>query len=284
MTTNSAIAQNRLRELLQSETAQDRLVEAALLLGLSRNPGLDVNAYLRQIGDWADYMLGQINPESTDAGDRIAHLNRFLFDELGFAGNSGDFSDPRNNFLDAVIDRRLGIPITLSVLYVELGRRIGLPLQGVSFPGHFLVMLPVSQGAVVLDPFSEGASLELQELERLLLQAQPHGRWEPAQIKALLVPASPSEILIRMLRNLKSIYWQKKELLDAIWVQDQLLAIDAGLAEEHRDRGILHQEIGYFSAAIQDFSAYLSQSPNAVDAELIRTRIIDLNKNVARLH
>ena len=87
-----------------------------------------------------------------------------------------------------------------------------------------------------------------------------------------------------MLRNLKAIYWQRKEFLDAIWVQDQLLAIDAGLVEERRDRGILHQEIGYFPAAIKDFRAYLSQSPNAVDAELIRARIIDLNKNAARLH
>lgn len=281
--TNTVILE-RLRGLLQSESEQNRLVEAALLIGMSRNPDLDINAYLRQIGDWSDYILGQFDPASSDAVERITHLNRFLFDEMGFAGNAEDYSDPRNSFLDAVIDRRLGIPITLSILYIELGRRIGLPLQGVSFPGHFLVMLPVSQGAVVLDPFSEGASLELNDLEQLLRQAQPQGHWEPSHIKSLLVPASPADILIRLLRNLKAIYWQKKELLDAIWVQDQLLAISPELAEERRDRGILHQDIGYFSAAIQDFKIYLEQAPNAIDAELIRARIIDLNKNTARLH
>lgn len=275
---------DRLVTLLQSDASQDRLAESALLLAQSRDPGLDVNAYLRQISDWADYVLGQLGSANTSAADRIAHLNRFLFDELGFAGNRDDHFDPRNSFLDTVIDRRLGIPITLSILYIELGRRIGLPLHGVSFPGHFLVMLPVSHGAVVLDPYNEGDSLELEDLEKLFSQAQPQGQWELSQIKALLVPASPTEILVRMLRNLKAIYWQRKDLLDAIWVQDILLTIDPDLVEERRDRGILHQEIGYFPAAIEDFTAYLSQSPNAVDAELIRSRIIDLNKGAARLH
>lgn len=275
---------DRLVTLLRADSAQDRLAEAALLLAQTRNQGLNVNAYLRQIGDWADYVLGQLDPESTSAADRIAHLNRFLFDELGFAGNGDDYFDPRNSFLDTVIDRRLGIPITLSVLYIELGRRIGLPLYGVSFPGHFLVMMPVSHGAVVLDPYSEGASLELGDLEKFLLQAQPQGHWDLGQIRSLLVPASPAEILVRMLRNLKAIYRQRKELLDAIWVHDVLLAIDADLAEERRDRGILHQEIGYFTAAIEDYTAYLERLPNAVDADLIRSRIVDLNKSAARLH
>lgn len=280
----SQSALDRLVTLLRADSAQDRLAESALLLAQSRNPGLDVNAYLRQIGDWADYMLSQLAPENTSAADRIAHLNRFLFDELGFAGNGDDYFDPRNSFLDTVIDRRLGIPITLSVLYIELGRRIGLPLHGVSFPGHFLVMLPVSHGAVVLDPYSEGASLELDDLEKLLMQAQPQGHADPGLIRSLLVPANTTAVLVRMLRNLKAIYWQRKDLLDAIWVHDILLAIDADLAEERRDRGILHQEIGYFSAAIEDYTVYLKQLPNAVDAELIRSRIIELNKSTARLH
>lgn len=284
MTVIDPVALSRLNDVLQAPDAEDRLVEAALLLAQTRDAKLDVIAYLRQVGDWADYLRAQIGADNTDAADKIASLNRFLFDELGFAGNVDDYYDPRNSLMDAVIDRRLGIPITLSVLYIELGRRIGLPLQGVAFPGHFLVMLPVSHGAVVLDSFANGASLDMEDLEQFLLQAQPQGRPEAGQIRALLIPASTTEILIRMLRNLKAIYWKRKDLLDALWVQDLLLAIDKDLVEERRDRGILHQEIGYFPAAIEDFTAYLSQSPNAVDAELIRSRLVDLNRNPARVH
>lgn len=284
MTVTDPSALSRLNAVLNSPDAEDRLMEAALLVAQTRDARLDVSACLRQIGDWADYLRSQTGADNADAADKIASLNRFLFDELGFTGNVDDYFDPRNSFMDAVIERRLGIPITLSVLYIELGRRIGLPLQGVSFPGHFLVMLPVSHGAVVLDPFAHGASLDMDDLEQFLQQAQPQGRPDSGQIRALLVPASTTEILIRMLRNLKAIYWQRKDLLDALWVQDLLLAIDRDLVEERRDRGILHQEIGYFPAAIEDFTAYLSQSPNAVDAELIRSRLIDLNTNPSRVH
>lgn len=275
----------RLLELLQQGDAADtRLAESALLIAQAGNPGVDVSAYLRQIDDWASYVRGRFDLQTADAAERIDQLNRFLFDELGFAGDTRDYSDPQNSFLHSVMDRRLGIPITLSILYIELGRRLGLPLQGVSFPGHFLVILPVSHGAVVLDPYSEGASLELADLERLLSVAYPNRHWETEQIRRLLEPADLRDILVRMLRNLKAVYWQAKDLPNGIWVQDMLLGIDSSLAEERRDRGILNEQLGQFQAAQRDFADYLRAVPDAVDAELIRARMVDLNNYKNRLH
>lgn len=275
----------RLLELLQQGDAADtRLAESALLIAQAGNPGVDVSAYLRQIDDWASYVRGRFDLQTADAAERIDQLNRFLFDELGFAGDTRDYSDPQNSFLHSVMDRRVGIPITLSILYIELGRRLGLPLQGVSFPGHFLVILPVSHGAVVLDPYSEGASLELADLERLLSVAYPNRHWETEQIRRLLEPADLRDILVRMLRNLKAVYWQAKDLPNGIWVQDMLLGIDSSLAEERRDRGILNEQLGQFQAAQRDFADYLRAVPDAVDAELIRARMVDLNNYKNRLH
>lgn len=275
----------RLKELLlQSDALEKRLAESALLIAQAGNPGIDVPAYLRQIDDWANYVRSRFDPQTADAAERIDHLNRFLFDELGFAGNGAEYYDPRNSFLSSVMDRRRGIPITLSILYIEIGRRLGLPLQGVSFPGHFLVILPVSHGAVVLDPYSEGASLELSDLEHLLSQADPDRHWDAAQIRRLLEPADLSGILVRMLRNLKAVYWQAKDPVNGVWVQDLLLGIDPDLAEERRDRGILREQMGDFSAALQDFSDYLRDVPDALDAELIRARMVDLNNRKIQLH
>lgn len=275
----------RLQELLQQgDAVEKRLAECALLIAQAGNPDVDVSAYLRQIDDWANYVRDRFDPQTADAAERIEHLNRFLFDELGFAGNMQEYSDPQNSFLSSVMDRRLGIPITLSILYIELGRRLGLPLQGVAFPGHFLVILPVSHGAVVLDPYSEGASLEMSDLERLLSQADPSRHWENDQIRRLLEPSDLRDILVRMLRNLKAVYWQSKDLLNGIWVQDMLIGIDPDLIEERRDRGILKEQMGHFQSALQDFADYLREAPDAVDAELIRARMVDLNNYKSRLH
>ncbi len=279
-----ADAISRLRDILASEPQQGRLAEAALLLAQAYDPTLDISAYLRQFDDWADHLNTRLGDHEMDAAERIEVLNGFLFDELGFAGDGEHFFDPRNSFLNSVIDRRLGIPISLSVIYIELGRRIGLPLEGVSFPGHFLVTLPMHQGAVVLDPYAEGTSLELADLERLLQRADQDGPVDGVHIAALLTPASLSEILIRMLRNLKGIYWREHHPVEGLRIQDLLLAVAPEVAVEYRDRGILKQRLGQFSAAAADFSDYLAREPDALDAELIRARIVELNRSPRVLH
>ena len=285
MTISETRSLARLQEILSDAAIdQNRLAEAALLVAQSQDAELDVTAYLRQLDDWAAYLRTRIADISDDATEQIECLNQFLFDELGFAGDGDNYFDSKNSLLNSVMDRRLGIPITLSVLYIELGRRIGLPLQGVSFPGHFLVILPLSRGVVVLDPYSEGASLELSDLEKLLFHVQPDHVWDSGQIQQLLEPATTQDILIRMLRNLKAIYWEAKDIINAIWVQDLILAIDDKLAEERRDRGILKEQAGHFKAAVKDFTDYLAQQPNAIDAERIRTRMVDLSSRKRHLH
>ena len=221
--------------------------------------------------------------EEDDVPERISVLNQFLFGDLGFAANSDDYYDPRNSFLNEVLERRRGIPITLSVIYMELGRKIGLPLQGVSFPGHFLVKCAVPEGAVVLDPYSGGISLGLQELQQRLREVRG-GEVSRAIIAELLVSASNKEIIVRLLRNLKAIYLREHNLNKALPIVNWIIATMPEQTPELRDRGMIYQELECPRAALVDFETYLRLSPSCEDADDIRKRIIELRKEVARLN
>src|SRR5882672_2502554 len=148
----------RLRQIVSGPDEDISLAEAALLIAGHGYPDLNVAGYLSRIEELAHMLSMRIGEDATPL-ERIADLNQFLFGDLGFAANSEDYYDPRNSFLNEVLERRTGIPITLSVIYMELGRRIGLPLQGVSFPGHFLVKCQSPEGEIVLDPFHGGMRL-----------------------------------------------------------------------------------------------------------------------------
>src|SRR5262245_7585883 len=151
------------KEIAARPEADIDVAEAALVIAAEEYRNLDVLGYLKQIEELAGRLKGRLRRDISTAETVIA-LNCYLFEELGFAGNAADYYDPRNSFLNEVLDRRLGIPITLSVLYVEIGRRVGLAVRGVSFPGHFLVKCPVRDGAVVRDPYARGSSLGLDDL------------------------------------------------------------------------------------------------------------------------
>jgi len=182
-----------------------------------------------------------------------------------------------------VLERRTGIPITLSVIYIELGRKIGLPLHGVSFPGHFLVKCAVPDGAVVLDPYSGGISLGLQDLQKRLREVRG-GEVSRAVVAELLVSASNKEIIVRLLRNLKAIYLRERDLDKALPIMDWIVAMVPEQAPELRDRGMIYQELECPRAALADFEAYLERSPEWEDAGEIRDRIVELRKEVARLN
>jgi regulator of sirC expression with transglutaminase-like and TPR domain len=177
---------------------------AALLIAESEYPGLDVAHYLAVLDGFADgaRRAGGGGPPGTPA-EALRRLNEHLFHDLGFQGNEQDYYDPKNSFLNEVIDRRIGIPITLSVLYLEVGRRAGLVLDGVSFPGHFLVQQRGPDGTLVLDPYHGGVSLSREELEERLGRALGAGTKLAAEH---LQPASKRQILTRMLNNLRGIY------------------------------------------------------------------------------
>ena len=272
----------RLRQIVSGPDDDISLAEAALLIAGHGYPDLNVAAYLSRIEELA-YMLRLRIDEDHSIPERISVLNQFLFGELGFAPNSDDYYDPRNSFLNEVLERRVGIPITLSVIYMELGRKVGLPLQGVSFPGHFLVKCAVPEGAVVLDPYSGGISLGLQDLQKRLREVQG-GEVSRAIVAELLVSASNKEIIVRLLRNLKAIYLREHNLDKALPIMDWIIATLPEQVPELRDRGMIYQELECPRAALTDFENYLTLSPASEDAGDIRARIIELRKEVARLN
>ena len=272
----------RLRQIVSGPDDDISLAEAALLIAGHGYPDLNVAAYLSRIEELA-YMLRLRIDEDHSIPERISVLNQFLFGELGFAPNSDDYYDPRNSFLNEVLERRVGIPITLSVIYMELGRKVGLPLQGVSFPGHFLVKCAAPEGAVVLDPYSGGISLGLQDLQKRLREVQG-GEVSRAIVAELLVSASNKEIIVRLLRNLKAIYLREHNLDKALPIMNWIIATLPEQVPELRDRGMIYQELECPRAALTDFENYLTLSPASEDAGDIRARIIELRKEVARLN
>jgi len=215
---------------------------------------------------------------------QLRSLNSFLYDELGFTGNDQDYYDPRNSYLNEVLERRTGIPITLSILYLEIGKRLGLNLKGVSFPGHFLVKLAVKRGQLVLDPFTGGEAQSESDLRQRLAQVLPSGKAEQAQLDRYLEPATPRQIIARVLRNLKNIYTQTGKLEQALAVMHRMLLVMPESAEELRDRGFVYDKLECFRPALSDLQNYLRRKPDAADAAEIREKIVDLRQASSRLN
>jgi regulator of sirC expression with transglutaminase-like and TPR domain len=272
----------RLRQIVSGPDEDISLAEAALLIAGHGYPDLNVAAYLSRIEELA-YMLNLRIDEDDSVPERISALNQFLFGDLGFAPNPEDYYDPRNSFLNEVLERRTGIPITLCVIYMELGRKIGLPLQRVSFPGHFLVKCAVPEGAIVLDPYSGGISLGLADLQKRLREVRG-GEVSRAIVAELLVSASNKEIVVRLLRNLKAIYLREHNLDRALPIVNWIVATMPEQIPELRDRGMIYRELECSRAALADFEEYLKRSPSCEDVDDIRQRIIELRRDAARLN
>ncbi|MCW5606060.1 MAG: SirB1 family protein [Burkholderiales bacterium] len=260
------------------------LAEGALWIAAGEYPDLAVDDYLGRLHDMAARLRGRLRADVATA-EKLLALNHYLFNELGFAGNAEDYYDPRNSFLNEVLERRLGIPITLGLIYIEVGRRIGLGLHGVSFPGHFLVKCALRDGVVILDPYSRGLSLGVEDLQQRLRDAGGDGGVDEAVLAQLLGAAPNKEVLARMLRNLKAVYARREDWLRALSASERLIALypdDAG--EEYRDRGGIYLRLECFRAALGDFGTYLRQCPGAADAGTVRTQMADLAAVVARLN
>jgi len=276
-------AAERLRAALARPDAQIDLAETALLAVLAEHPGLDVAEYRARLATMGAALRERLRADIAPA-DAIVALNRYLFDELGFRGSERDYYDPRNSCLNEVLDRRIGIPITLSIVYITVGRALGLKLDGVSFPGHFLVRAPLREGTVVLDPYGRGISLGMAELQQRLRAL--HGGVAPPEsvVASYLKPATPQDILVRLLRNLKTIYLQRRDWANLLSATDRILIVDRDLAVEHRDRGTAYLQLECFRAALADFEHYLACEPQADDADEIRRRVIELRVAAGRLN
>jgi regulator of sirC expression with transglutaminase-like and TPR domain len=275
-------------ELVAREDERIDLARACLLIAEDAYPGLDVEAYLREIERLAQRLRARLAP-SCGAEEKVVALNQFLYDDLGYAGNAGDYYDPRNSYLNEVIDRRTGIPITLSVLYMEIGRRIGLPLEGVSFPGHFLVRLRLRGGVLILDPFSGGDPQSEDELRERLKRVIPAGATGGLPLAVLpleqfLEPATRRQILARVLRNLKGIYREADQPGRMLEVLNRALILTPDAHADLRDRGIVYQRLECYRAALKDLSDYVEREPEAPDFEEVRARVMELTTLCARLN
>ena len=279
----NAEAAARLRRLVESNAAAGSLAEGALLIAQEHYPDLDVARYLARLDTMGAVLRARLSEEAGDV-ERIRALNRFLFEEQGFGPNASDFADPRNSFLNEVLERRVGIPITLSIVYIEVGRRIGLALDGLSFPQHFLVRCALADGAAVLDPFLGGASLSIDELQRRLGALRLGHRPSRAEVSALLTAASRREILARMLRNLKAVYLEAERFGDALVAVDRIVMLTPTAATELRDRGWLYHRLDCFGAALADYRRYLELAPLAADADEVRSRVVELQILASRLN
>jgi regulator of sirC expression with transglutaminase-like and TPR domain len=272
----------RLTEIIGGPEREIPLLEAALLVATHRYPDLDVRYYLSVIEDFGTRIAAQVGNNCAPA-EKVAALNHYLFDELGFAPNARDYYDPRNSLLNDVVERRTGIPITLSLVYMAVGNFLGLRISGVSYPGHFLVKCDLSDGIIVLDPFSRGQSLGLADLQRMLREAQG-GEVSRAIVAGCLVAASKRQILLRMLRNLKLIYLRNHELDSALKIMDWIVTANPSQAIEVRDRGMIYQELECHRAAVTDFERYLELEPGCGDGDQIRDRLVALRRSVSLLN
>jgi regulator of sirC expression with transglutaminase-like and TPR domain len=271
---------------LVADDASLSVPEAALSIAQDDYPALDCQSALAEIDALAARLKSRIAGDAAPM-QRLRLLNRFFFQELGFAGNVNDYYDAKNSYLHFVLQSRRGIPITLAVLYVEIASQIGLHANGVSFPGHFLVKLRMPQGEVVIDPFT-GQSMSREGLEALLV---PYRRREglPGEaslpLALFLQTASPREIIARMLRNLKEIHRSNDDWLRLHAVLQRLVILLPQAWEERRDRGLAAAQLGAVKAAVADLSTYLEKVPHAGDRFAINERLLELGHgDPSRLH
>jgi regulator of sirC expression with transglutaminase-like and TPR domain len=273
----------RFRQVVSGPDEAINLAEAALLIATEEYRDLDIAAYLARLDQLAATLKRRLRPDIGPA-DTIIALNRFLFEEQGFSGDAVDYYDPRHSFLNEVLDRKRGIPITLAVVYIEIGRRVGLPVQGISFPAHFLVKCQLREGTVVLDPYAKGISLSFDDLKQRIKSLR-NGVEPPRSVVAgALATASNKDIVVRMLRNLKGIYSHHKEWLKALAAADRIIIAMPDSAEEYRDRGMFYANLECFRAALFDLQAYLKMLPVAQDTDVVREKVIELQAVASRLN
>lgn len=257
------------------------LARACLLVAQDEYPEIDVDQWMIRLEGMAEVVRARC-PADAFAEQKVVALNHYLFNELGFRGNSEDYYDPRNSYLNEVLERKLGIPITLSILYIEIGRQLGLRLHGLSFPGHFLVQLKLNRGNLILDPFAGGDPQCEPDLRARLRPALREAAAD--RLEHYLTPASSRDIIARLLRNLKRIYLERGQYDKALNVMQRMMLVVPESAEELRDRGLIYAELDCFRAAQSDLENYLRRRPDAADAMEMHAKLVELKSASARLN
>lgn len=255
------------------------LLEAAASLGQDEYPDMSVQQVLGDV----DQLLARLQRRlPRDAGplQKLRALNQFLYRDLAFAGNFNDYTDPDNSYVHVVLRRRLAIPVSMAVIWLELAQGLGLKARGVSFPGHFLVKVNLAEGQVVIDPLT-GQSLGRDELTERLEPLHRHATGDAEQDLPLglyLQAALPREIIARMLRNLKEIHAAQEDWPRLLAVQDRLIVLLPQSWSEYRDRGLTHAEAGHAGHALEDLETYLANAGVTADRAAIQARVAELRR------
>jgi len=255
------------------------LAEAALWIAAEEYPGLDVQHYVSRLAQLAARAHERLE-RVTGAAARVAALNDFLYREEGFAGNRADYYDARNSFLNEVLERRTGIPITLAIVYTWIAARIGLPARGVGFPGHFLVRI-AQPDEVLVDPFTGEIVSRAQCEERLRATA---GEDDLELHPSLLEPTPARQILARVLRNLKQVWLAREEWQRALACAERILLVAPDAPLELRDRGLVYEKLECFAAAADDLERFLTLAPVDESAPAVRERLLALAPRARLLH
>jgi len=270
----------RLEDLLRQVDLDVDLAEAALLIAAQEYHDLDVRGYLVRLDEMGRALRARLENEQRPERAVMA-LNHYLFQELGFRGNTEQYYDARNSYLNEVLERRTGIPITLSLVYIEVARRAGLDVEGVGLPGHFVVRVQTAARALLVDPFHGGMLLtELDCQQRLDRIFSGKVKLEPHMLRA----CGPKDMIERVLRNLKAIHLRDEDNARALRVIDLLVALAPGSAEDLRDRGVLYASLDCYARAASDLESYLALSPRTKDAEELAARVAELKCKAARLN
>ncbi len=268
----------RFAELAGLRDEQIDLATAALWIAAEEYPSLDVAETRARLDALAEDARSDVEAQgSLDA--RLDHLNRFVFERAGFRGNAKEYYDPRNSYLNEVLERRQGIPITLAIVYLTLGRRLGLDVHGVSFPGHFLVK--TGAGELVIDPFV-GSRLSHAECEARLRRAV--GRPIAFEPELHLRTATHREILVRVLSNLKQIFARQRDFGRTLACCDRILLLEPDAPHELRDRALVYERLDYTAAAAADLERFLTLAPGDPTADAMRERRDALRARTGRLN
>ena len=269
--------------LVRSEIEDERvdLLRAALTFARIEDPQLDLEHYVRRVEELARRVASRIQ-DLDDPAQVIAALNEVLFQEEMFRGNTVDYYSPRNSFLHQVLDRRLGIPITLALVYMEVARRVGFPLFGVGMPGHFLLKhYDVDGRSILIDAFERGQVVTEEDCRQKLksiyagqVTLQPE----------FLLPVTRRQMLTRMLNNLRSIYLAQRDFRRAVQVVDLVLVIYPRSPEDVKQRAVLRYNLDDYRGALSDFDEYVKMSPDASDAEEIRQTALSLRRSMAMMN
>jgi len=269
--------------LVRSEIEDERvdILRAALTLSRIHEPALDVERYVHRVDELAARVAAKID-DPDDPVQIIAAMNDVLFREEMFRGNTVDYYSPRNSFLHDVLDRRLGIPITLALVYMEVARRVGFLLFGVGMPGHFLLKhYDVDGHSILIDAFERGSIITEDDC-RQKLDSIYSG--QVALQPEFLLPVTRRQMLTRVLNNLRSIYLSQRDFRRAVQVVDLVLVIYPRSPEDMKQRAVLRYNLNDFRGALSDFEEYVKMSPDASDAEEIKQTALSLRRSMAMMN